>query len=231
MTESKSAWRSALLAAYLRWKYRQRFYSVRVGGFAGWQDWLASEAPYPLVFFGNHQSWWDGLLDFSLTRHFGMDNRLMMEAKNLAQFSFFQKCGVFGVDLDSARGRGAGLLHAVRLLQEPSTRRCLILYPQGRLVPDWEDVPLQEGLEIILRKAPGVTALPVWRRLHLGKHELPEAEIEIGEPLSPGGGRTTAQLANALNATKMALETRLSVKNDKQIIYISKGINTLRGGA
>lgn len=229
MPESKSPWRQALLAAYLRRKYRQRFYAVRVGGFEGWEDWLASTAPYPLVLFGNHQTWWDGLLDFSLTREFGMDQRLMMEARNLAQFPFFQKCGVFGVDLESARDRGEGLLHAVRILNEGGSRRCLIIYPQGRLVPDWESVPLQPGLEAIFKRAPQATGLPVWRKIHHGKHELPEVEIQLGEPILPGTSPSLKDLDESLQKTREALILRLNEVNVIAEYTLSRCSKSLRG--
>lgn len=223
MPESKSAWRMALLDAYLRWKYRQRFYQVRVGGFEGWQDWLRSTSPYPLVWFGNHQTWWDGLLDFSLTRHFGMDNRLMMEARNLRQFAFFQKCGVFGVELDSPRGRADGLLHAVRLLNDGAPRRCLILYPHGRLTHPWEDPPFQPGLEAVLKRSSRATALPVWREMHFGAHELPTVDIQLGQPLPPEVMRDTPALHQALQDARNALITRLEDHNSEHIFYIREG--------
>lgn len=226
MQESKSAWRMSLLAAYLRWKYRQRFAHVRVGGFPGWQNWLASEAPYPLVLYGNHQTWWDGLLDFTLTRHFGMDSRLMMEAANLRKFAYFQQCGVFGVELDSARGRAAGLLHAVRLLQEKSSRRCLIIYPHGRLTKDWENAPFQSGLETILARAPQATALPVWRMIHFGDQEKPFVEIEIGEPISAEKSPSSDILCEKLAETRNRLIARLNDDNIEEIVYISKSLKT-----
>ncbi len=185
--------------------------------------------PFPLVFFGNHQTWWDGLLDFSLTRSFGIDQRVMMEAKNLQRFPYFQKCGVFGVDLESARGRGQGLLHAVRLLSEESERRCLIIYPQGRLTADWDEAPLQGGLEAILKRAPQATAIPVWRHFHHGKHELPEVEMQLGDPILPGQALSTADLGDALESVRLSLFLRLKKSEDKELFYISRRIKSLRG--
>ncbi|MEO0796319.1 MAG: lysophospholipid acyltransferase family protein [Verrucomicrobiota bacterium] len=228
--ESKSAWRQALLAAYLRRKFRQRFYSVRVSGFDGWQDWLEREDSYPLVLFGNHQTWWDGLLDFMLTRHHQMDSRLMMEAKNLRKFPFFQKCGVFGVDLDSARSRAEGLLHACRLLDGESSRRCLIIYPHGRLIPQWEKTPeLQPGLAKILERVPQANAIPVFRQFTFGKHELPEVEIHIGTPLVRDDPRGTKELNDALHFAKEALNSRLSGNLDGFVHFLSHPVNRLRG--
>lgn len=229
MPESKSAWRQALLDAYLRWKYRQRFYQVRVGGFPGWQEWLRSEAPYPLIWFGNHETWWDGLLDFSLTRRFGMDNRLMMEAKNLRQFPFFQKCGVFGVELDSPRGRADGLLHAVHLLKESSQRRCLILYPHGRLTQPWEDPPFQPGLTAMLKRAPNATALPVWREMRFGAHELPTVEIQLGQVILPQTTLDDDALRLRLDQTRNALISRLKADDCKEVFYIYQRRKPLRG--
>ncbi len=168
-------------------------------------------------------------MDFSLTRRFQMDQRLMMDAQNLAKFSFFQRCGVFGVTLDSQRDRAEGLLHAVSLLREPSERRCLIIYPQGRLSADWEEAPFEGGLEAILKRAPEATALPVWRHFHHGKHELPEVGIQLGAPIPGSEQPTTQVLENALNVTKMALFERLKSDAGGDALYLSKRVKALRG--
>jgi len=229
LIESKSAWRQALLAGYLAWKYRQRFAQVRVNGFEVWQEWLTSEAPYPLIWFGNHQTWWDGLLDFSVTRHFGMDNRLMMEAKNLRQFSYFQKCGVFGVDLNSRRDRAEGLKHAVKLLTEPSKRRCLILYPHGRLTQPWESPSFQPGLAGLLGRAPGATALPIWRQMRFGAHELPSVDIEIGPPIPASDQPSQAALEQSLSQAQQSLQSRIDSGNHEGGWLLSRRLKSLRG--
>jgi len=224
LTEFKSPPRLWALRLFCRVKYFQRFYAVRVGGFAGWRDWLASDAPFPLVLFGNHETWWDGLLDFSLGERYGLDTRMMMEEKNLRRYCFFQGCGCFGVDLESRRGRGESLLHAVRLLREGAPRRCVILYPHGRLVHDWEQPKprFEGGLERVLARAPEATALPVWRRFIFGKHELPEVEIQLGEPLVPRAARTSADLEAALEATAARLADRLRSADETGVEYLAR---------
>lgn len=205
---------------------------MRVSGFDGWQDWLESNEPYPLVLFGNHETWWDGLLDFSLGEHFQMDSRLMMEEKNLRLYRFFQGCGCFGVDLESQRGRGESLLHAVRLLSEDdASRRCLILYPHGRLVPDWETPrpAFAGGLERVLARAPGATAVPVWRKLTFGKHELPEVDIHLGPPILADVPRDTAALSSALDSTRHMLHERLNRGTLGDVLYLSRRRSLLLG--
>lgn len=170
--------RTWLLFRYCRWLTRRRFFSIRL-----YVDPAAFQeaGTFPLILYGNHSYWWDGLMETLLFERFGLDYFIMMEERNLRKFRFFQKTGVFGVDLDSKRGRSEALLYAARLLRSGGLRRTLILYPHGRLVDDYADWPaFQGGVAGLLRLVEGVKARPLAKKIHSGRYPKPEAALSIG---------------------------------------------------
>jgi len=174
----KDRLRTWLLFRYSRWLMRKRFFSVRL-----YVDLVAfhEAETFPLILYGNHSYWWDGLMETLIFDRLGLDYYIMMEEKNLRKFRYFQKTGVFGVDLDSKRGRTEALLYAARLLQSGGLRRTLVLYPHGRLVEDFSDWPeFQGGVSGLLRLVEGVKARPLAKKIHSGRYPKPEAALRIG---------------------------------------------------
>lgn len=180
MRAEKDRLRTWLLFRYARWLMRRRFFSVRLyADFADFQE----AATFPLILYGNHSYWWDGLMETLIFDRLRLDYFIMMEEKNLQKFRYFQKTGVFGVDLDSRSGRSQALLYAARLLRTRNLRRTLLLYPHGRLVEDFSEwPPFQGGLEGLLRLVEGVKARPLAKKIHSGRYPLPEAALMIGAP-------------------------------------------------
>jgi len=197
-----------LLIFYVRRLLRRHFRKVFLGGFPGFAEFLRADGNYPLLYFANHPTWWDGFLDLLVWNQFHMDAYLMMDERNLRRLRYFTQTGVFGVDLESQRGRAEGLLYASRLLREAAGRRVLALYPEGRLVPEWEEPqPLRAGVPVLLKRAPGARAMPVWRRIVFSKYQLPDAYIYLGEPFA--GPADTGMLRSRLDACAEALDNKL----------------------
>lgn len=195
-------WGSWLFTRYLNRLFRRSFHVIR---FSGEYSLLESEEAFPLILYSNHQTWWDGLLEWPVITHFRLNHLLMMEEKNLRRFPFFRRVGVFGVDLDSRSGRSAGLLYAIRGLRDGTPRRTLILYPQGQLLPAHEGWrSFQPGLEKILQAVPRARAIPVAKHLRMGRFPKPEVILHFGPP-QPGGA-TAASLEEALLATMREAE-------------------------
>lgn len=170
--------RTWLLFRYARWLMRRRFFSVRL--YADLAVFQEAET-FPLLLFGNHSYWWDGLMETLLFDRLQLDYYIMMEEKNLRKFSYFRKTGVFGVDLESRRGRSEALLHAARLLRSGGRRRTLVLYPHGRLVEDYAEWPSFEGgLAGLLRLIESAKARPLAKKIHSGRYPKPEAALRIG---------------------------------------------------
>jgi chlorobactene lauroyltransferase len=203
----RRAWAQALLFPYIRRACRKHFHSLQIFDEPA-ASWLSSEQPGPFLFYSNHHYWWDGFFELPLIESYQLDYAIMMEEKNLRQFSFFRKTGVFGVDLETREGRTAGLLRAVRFLKEDKLRRSLILYPHGRLIPEggaWPD--FEAGLELIARRVPGLALFPVAKKISPGPHPKPEVYLSIGEPVFGRDEPTAGQLLSRLRKTFVDLET------------------------
>jgi len=157
---------------------RKRFFSIRLRvDLEAFQN----AATFPLILYGNHSYWWDGLMETLIFERLALDYFIMMEEKNLRKFRYFQKTGVFGVDLESKRGRTEALLYAARLLRSGGLRRTLILYPHGRLVEDFAEWPeFQGGVAGLLRLVEGVKARPLAKKIHSGRYPKPEVVLRIG---------------------------------------------------
>ncbi len=176
----KDRLRTWLLFRYCRWVMRRRFFSVRLHVDL---DAFQEAGTFPLILYGNHSYWWDGLMETLVFDRLQLDYYIMMEERNLRKFRYFQKTGVFGVDLDSRAGRSQALLYAARLLRSGSLRRTLLMYPHGRLVSDLEEwPPFHGGLQGLLQLNEQVHARPMAKRIHSGRYPLPQAVIRIGPP-------------------------------------------------
>ncbi len=172
----------ALLFRYVSWKAGRCFAEMRwkVG-----EAFLDDDANYPLILFGNHESWWDGLLEIALFTRFRMDYRVMMDAANLNRYWFFKYTGVFGVDRSSPKGRAAGLLTATRLLRGGEGRRTLVIYPHGRLTEPFESWPeFEPGLTAFARTVPGAVFLPLVKAVVWREKPGAEAFVRTGEPIT-----------------------------------------------
>lgn len=173
---------TALLFGYVGRRMKKSFFSYRMRVDA---EWMENPNHYPLILFGNHNYWWDGLFEIPLFRQFDLDYRIMMEEANLRQFPFFRHTGVFGVDLTNSTGRSASLLHAARLLREPVQRRTLVIYPHGKLIGPMEDWPrFLGGVEALARWTQGKGhLLPLYKTIVPGPYPLPEAFLSLGTPI------------------------------------------------
>ncbi|MGJ3242730.1 MAG: 1-acyl-sn-glycerol-3-phosphate acyltransferase [Opitutales bacterium] len=171
-----------LLQTWVRWKLRRHFHSLEALTYDG-PDLTGKNWSYPTILYGTHHSWWDTFFLLQFWRALKQEPWVMMEARNLARFPFFRKVGVFGVDLDDAKGRSESLLYALRLLKHAGDRRrVLLVYPQGRLVPyDGEWPPFQGGVAELLRLVPAARAVPVSLHIRHGKYMLPEARFGFGK--------------------------------------------------
>lgn len=175
-----SAWRLRLLRLYLRNRFRACFHSVRLEMAQPWR-----EPDTPLVLYGNHHSWWDGLLEVEVFHRLQLDFRVMMEERQLRQFPFFRRTGAFGIDVDTAGGRQAGLLYAARFLRgKGKAARALLLFPEGKLHPSSEGIsPFFGGLAGLARLVPNATFYPLAKHIQQYRHPRPEVIIRMGVPL------------------------------------------------
>lgn len=194
----------ALLKWYTKRLFTKHFKQIVLRGKKGFDAHWRDKSGPPVIFYGNHQTWWDGFFYVHLLWHYGFDYAIMMEEKNLRKFRFFQRTGVFGVDLESRVGRGRGALYAVDWLKGRGQRgrRALVMYPHGRLVPEHEPLPdFQPGLSKIVERVAGVLAIPIFTKIHFTQHPLPNVDLLVGETVVADGGNIKDELAAALHQT------------------------------
>jgi 1-acyl-sn-glycerol-3-phosphate acyltransferase len=134
----------------------------------------------PIVGFGNHSCWWDGLIEFFLSRTtFGFDAFLMMDETQLERYRFFKWIGAFSVDRMSPRGAVRSIEYAARLFDRPN--RILWIYPQGVMRPnDSRPLAFEQGVARIARALPGVQLLPVVHRYEFLREQRPDALVSFG---------------------------------------------------
>ncbi|MDZ4840485.1 MAG: lysophospholipid acyltransferase family protein [Bacteroidota bacterium] len=103
----------------------------------------------PMLYLGNHISWWDGFIPYYLNNKYLQQNfHLMMLESELIKRPFFRKLGAFGMDSTIIR---QSLLHSAEILSHP--RNMLVMFPQGKIhSQQLPNIKWQPGLQFILDK-------------------------------------------------------------------------------
>lgn len=181
----KSALFEALFGAYTVRLLRRSFHRIHLAGGAGVEQ---RDRSLPLLFFGNHSSWWDALLPLFLSRRlFHLDSYAMMEERQLAAFPFFRRIGVFSVNRESPKDVARSIRYAQRALRGPG--RALWMYPQGKLLPaGMRPLTFQRGIGHIIGETDRLLLVPFAVRYEFRGERYPEIFISIGAPFPAGGG-------------------------------------------
>jgi chlorobactene lauroyltransferase len=215
ITARKSALAEAFWYRYFRRKMRHRFRALRVKGSANVPGWhgstVTTNSPLPVVFIGNHSSWWDAVVplifSYGLFRH---DAYAMMEEKQLARYRFFRGIGCFSVIREDARSALRSLDYAADLLR--GTTRALWMYPQGKIVSvDQRPLRFFSGISRLLHAIHDVSVVPVGFRYEFFGDEAPEILVSFGEPWS-----MTGQDLPDRNSITTLLEQRVVREMDEQ---------------
>ena len=171
--------------------FRRQFTAVRLRGPAGLirpatAARAAAPGPLagPLIIYANHGSWWDPMISFLLAdkllpgrRHFAP-----MDASALTRYRVLSRLGIFPVDMHTARGAAQFLRTGEAVLRAGGV---LWITPQGRFA-DPRDRPLvfKPGIASLAARVPGTTVLPLAIEYPFWDERLPEALLELGEPLT-----------------------------------------------
>jgi 1-acyl-sn-glycerol-3-phosphate acyltransferase len=198
---------------------------------------LRQQAPQPspdvpVLWFGNHSSWWDGYVPFALNHlAWRREGYVMVEDKQLSRYQFFRWAGGFSVDRSDARSAIASLNYASRLLIE-GRNRALLIFPQGAIAAN--DVrPLQffTGLghivKSVLREREAIALVPMALRYEFVGEQKPEAFISTGAPIVMRGEINAKSLTGDLEAT---LTAELDQLRDDVTRYRFDGFSTLLAG-
>jgi hypothetical protein len=105
----------------------------------------------------NHHSWWDGFFAYVLNKHlWGKRFHILMLAKQLQRFSFFQKLGAIGIEKKSTKSILATLKFMNSLLE--NAQNLLTFYPQGEIRPSFESFYAEPGYKRIAQSADNLIA-------------------------------------------------------------------------
>lgn len=143
------------------------------------------------VWAANHHSWWDGFVANIVLRHSDHSAALLMDAENLASFSFLAKAGVVAADRPRA---------ALAALGEG---RGLVIFPEGELLPAGPVGAVAPGAAWLAKQA-GVPIVLAATRVVLRGQQAPEAYVDLA-PAEGSGLR--AQLDARLRALDHELAT------------------------
>ncbi len=168
----------SIFASMNRRMLRRHFHAVHI---AGGETVARLDRTIPIIFYGNHSNWWDGLLEFFFSREvFRLDSFLMMDEQQMRRYRFFRWIGAFSVDRTLPRRAAESVQYATELFDRPG--RALWIYPQGDMRPN--DVrPLQfySGMGHIVRGLGRVQLVPVAHRYEFLAQQKPESFTTFGE--------------------------------------------------
>lgn len=165
---------------YLRWFFFRRFHGVRVS-----RTGLPIVPPgRPVIIYTNHPSWWDpALFIVACTLLFpGRPGYGPMDERALGRYGLFRRFGVFGIELDSARGAARFLRVCLRVLSDP--RSVLWITAEGEFTDARRrPVTLRPGLAHLARRVEGAVILPMAIEYSFWNESRPEALVRFGPPV------------------------------------------------
>lgn len=188
---------------YCNWLTWRRFDSVSI---------CSRYKPEPgqkTIYYLNHNSWWDGLVPFLLNqKKFRQNARGMMEDKQLHRYPFFQKIGVFSINLSSPRASMQSMRYALESMKRPGA--ALYIYPQGKIKPfRTTHLEFRKGLGWLTKKLPEADIVPVAIHIHTRESDKPRLEILAGNAVTVDRDSPTQQITEKLEADLSTLLQRL----------------------
>lgn len=159
---------------------RRHFHALHVRGAERVQQ---LDRSLPIIFYGNHSNWWDGLIEFYLSLEvLHCDSYLMMEEKQMVRYKFFRFIGAFSVNRGSPREAYESVRYASEIVSGPN--RVLWIYPQSDMRPnDVRPLKFYSGIGHIASRVGKAHLIPVARRYEFMKEQLPEVFTSFGEPM------------------------------------------------
>ncbi|MCK6518477.1 lysophospholipid acyltransferase family protein [Myxococcota bacterium] len=144
----------------------------------------AEIARRPVIFAANHSAWWDGVLMVALNERMGVDSRVLMDAKRMRDFPWFQAFGAVPLDRTATGKSHADLARAAAHLNGPG--RCLWIFPQGKhRSPNQRPMGLRRGVQVV-SEATESAVVPVSIRYEFQELSVPGAFVHFGRAVEPG---------------------------------------------
>ncbi|WP_337173720.1 lysophospholipid acyltransferase family protein [Paludisphaera sp.] len=181
----RSEWFFRGFRKYARRYIARHFHALRVD-----RDGPAPVDPTgPLVVAMNHASWWDPMTAVVLSELLGAGRAhyAPMDQQGLDQYRVLERLGIFGVELESARGGIAFLRKATAILGRPES--VLWITPQGRFA-DARERPtrFREGLGRLLHRTAEVSVIPLAIEYPFWNDRRPELLVRFGGTIAVGDG-------------------------------------------
>ena len=174
----KTVWFEKVFAVYNRNLIKRRFHSLQVSGLDFLRD---KNAEIPFIVYGNHSSWWDGLVAFEIFRQAKLDAFFMMEERQLKNLFLFQRLGAFSIVRENGREAVKSINYSAELLKKSS--RTLLIFPQAKIVSnDARPIKFYNGLSRIIEKIGKVYAIPLAMRYEFLGEFKPQIFVNIGLP-------------------------------------------------
>jgi len=181
---------------------RRHFHALHLSGL---EQVARLDRTRPIVFFGNHSCWWDGLLEFYLSREvFGLDAYLMMEERQFVRYRFFRWIGAFSVKRESPRDAVRSLRYAASLFDRPD--RAVWIYPQGIMRPnDARPLSFFTGAARLAQMVNNAQLVPVAHRYEFLAEQRPDLFTAVGAPLRPETGEGPQALTRRIESVATEL--------------------------
>jgi 1-acyl-sn-glycerol-3-phosphate acyltransferase len=214
----------------VRGYFRRHFHAIRISGAERFSALAHSEAG-PVIVFGNHSSWWDPMVSIYLAERL-MDNRrhyAPMDAAALERYPVLKRVGIFGVEMNSARGAVTFLRTSEAILASGGV---VWITPQGRFV-DSRARPLEfkPGLSALTSRVAAstgwCTVVPLAIEYPFWDERLPECLLHFGEPLKVDSPQDSEKLQLEL---VQSLETAMNTLRFIAMQRDARNFDTLSHG-
>lgn len=175
---AKSAWFDRMF-----YHYNKHYLLRRHFHFVGMQGDLDSEQRSGgRLYVANHSSWWDGMMIYHAFRTCSRgDHYVMMDEKQMRNYRFFRKLGVFSIDKSRPKGVIVSLQYAQKLLE---AGKCVWMFPQGDIQHlEYRPIQFKSGVGYLLERNPHTAVIPVTLYYSLFHHQKSEASLLVGTPV------------------------------------------------
>lgn len=157
-----------------------RFHSIMYKGIENLEERDKTKA---VIFYTNHNNWWDGILGFNVARRI-MHGRLRLMIEEMNRFPLFQYIGCFPINKKSAQDAIKSLKYAATTLDKPDIN--FWLFAQGIIrPPHYRPIVFQTGIAYLIENAVknygGVNICPVSVNYTFLRQDKPEIVIEFGK--------------------------------------------------
>lgn len=157
-----------------------RFHSLM---YKGIENFEARDKSKAVLFYANHNNWWDGILGYNIVRRLTKGTfRLMIEEMN--RFPLFQYIGCFPVNKRSAQDAIKTLKYAATMFDDSNMR--FWFFPQGIIrPPHYRPEVFQSGLAYLtqnaIKRTGGINLCPVAVNYTFLRQDKPEIVLEFGK--------------------------------------------------